>query len=96
MLLAAHIVLAVRFQDAFAVKDHVFLTLVRCEKLAPFATAHFVNAIIYYVWDVPHVVEVCSRVKLMREHDLATVRPNASGSLRSANDKKETLSRKTK
>jgi len=42
------------------------------------------------------IVEICSRVKVKGYNDLATVSPNASGSLHNANGKKQTLSRKTK
>ena len=58
--------MAVRFQNAFVVKSLVLLTLLSAEELAPLTNAHFVNTVILRVWDGPHVVEICSRLKVMR------------------------------
>ena len=66
MLLATHIVLALRFQDSFVVKYRVLLTLLPAEELAPFTTAHLVNAIICYVWNFPYIVEIRSRIEVMQ------------------------------
>jgi len=41
-----HVILAVRFQDSFVVKDHDLLTLVPGEELVTFTTPHLVNAMI--------------------------------------------------
>ena len=67
MFPATHIhLLTVRFQDSSVIKHLALLTLVPGDELDPFTRTHLVYSIICYVYDLPHIVEIRSRIEVMR------------------------------
>jgi len=64
--------------------------------MSPLRLADLVYAVIQCVADRADIVNVFLGVKLVRYHVLEAVRANASGRLRSANGRNDTVSRKPK
>ena len=44
----------------------VLLTLLQGEELVPFTSTRIFYAIIYYDWDFPQIVDIRSRIEVMR------------------------------
>ena len=62
----------------------------------PVLLPHLIHTIIRYARHRPNIIEVFLDVKVVDYHDLVACRPKASGSLRSAHGRKDTLFKNTK
>jgi len=65
-------------------------------EIPPVPLPHLVHSIKRYVEHWPNIIEVFLSVKVVWYHDLVACSPKASGSLRSAHGRKDTLSKNTK